>query len=111
MTTRLRDALPERAPSFTPATRIGSTRSGIAKLIELDDADAWTLTPGDTLVARFGYGLAPVEVVRVKTGVAGEGASMYEVPVIDARIPTGQVLAYAPEELCRVRESKRGGRA
>ena len=118
MTTRLRDALPgvgdvtlmTDAPPCEHFAGRGSTRSGRAKLIELDDADAHAIEPGQWLVARFGYGLGPVEVVRVKTGIAGEPGHAYEVPVIEARIPTGQVLSFAPDELCRVRASK-GGRS
>lgn len=111
MTSRLRDALPAlgtyQMGEFRP--RLGTTRSGYAKLIELDDADAMKLTPGDWLVVQFAYGLGPVEVVRAKKSAAGESGYEYEVAVVEARIPTGQVLAFAPEELCRVRESK-GGR-
>jgi hypothetical protein len=90
--------------------RLGTTRSGYAKLIELDDADARSPELDSWLVAQFAYGLGPVEVVRVKSGIAGEPGYAFEVPVIEARIPTGQVLSFAPEELCRVRESK-GGRS
>lgn len=113
---RVREALPQRTDLARPPAmgefrpRLGSTRSGRAKLIELGDEDARGLEPGAWLVARFAYGLSPVQVIRVKTGVAGEGEPTFEVPVIEARIPTGQVLVYAPEDLCRVRESK-GGRS
>ena len=116
MTSRVREALPVIG-TLTPATplmgewrKLGTTRSGYATLIELDDADARQVAAGDVLVAQFSYGLGPVEVMRVKTGMAGEPGHGFEVPVIEARIPTGQVLAFAPEELCRVRESK-GGRS
>jgi hypothetical protein len=80
------------------------TRSGRGKLVDLDDRDVPQLTAGDVLVTAFAYGLGPVIVDGVHTGIAGEEGNQYEVPVIDALIPTGQRLAFAPEELCRVRE-------
>jgi hypothetical protein len=82
----------------------GPTTSGAASLVELDDRDVPKLVAGDVLIARFGYGLGPVVVECVRTGIAGEGDQQFEVPVVEARIPTAQRLAFAPEELCRIRE-------
>jgi hypothetical protein len=87
-----------------PNRRPTPTSSGQARLVELDDHDAPQLEHGDVLVAQFAYGLGPVVVERAKTGIAGEGDRQFEVPVVEARIPTGQLLAFAPEELCHVRE-------
>jgi hypothetical protein len=80
------------------------TRSARGKLVPLDDADAPTLKHGDPLIAQFGYGLGPVVVERVKTGIAGDPGHQYEVPVVEGRIITGQVLGFDPHELYRVRE-------
>lgn len=94
----------------------GPTTSGCARLVELNDLEVAELAAGDVLVVRFGYGLGPVVVDRVRTGIAGEGDQQFEVPVVDARIvdtmfcrmgmPDGQQLAFAPEELCRVHEAR-----
>lgn len=84
----------------------GPTTSGSARLVELNDSDLAELAAGDVLVVQFGYGLGPVVVECVRTGIAGEGDQQFEVPVVDARIPTGQLLAFAPEDLYRACEAR-----
>lgn len=86
----------------------GPTQSGCATLVDVDP-DA--VAPGDVLVRRCGYGLSPVVVERVKTGVAGEGDVLVEVPVVvgvvevDGQRPSRRwALAFAPEDLSRVAE-------
>ena len=91
-----------RMGEFRP--RPSETRSARGKLVALDDADAKTLSAGDVLVAQFGYGLGPVTVEGVKVGIAGDPGSAYEVPVVQGRIATGQLLAFDPHELFRVRQ-------
>lgn len=84
--------------------RPGATISGDALLVVLTDAEAAALQPTDILVTRFAYGWGPVVVDAVRSSVAGEDGALLEVPVVVAFIPTGQRLAFAPEELFRVQE-------
>lgn len=80
--------------------RPGPTHSGAATLVPISDAAAAALEPGEVvLVETADRAIVPLHVARIRTAIAGDLGTEYEVLVVDARSLDGRCLTYNPNDL------------